>query len=63
MLYDEWYSSHHNADGEYIGPKHSGYISFDEHGDAWDYHTKRGDVEDWTPALVGPLLSTGFFFV
>ncbi len=61
MDYETWYHAYHD-NGMYHGPKYSSYVQADENGDLWSYHTKWGDVEDWTPALVGPALSTGDFF-
>ena len=62
MDYETWCQAYYD-NGTYNGPKYSGYGQADENVDLWEYLTKWGDVEDWTPALVGPLLSTGYFYL
>ena len=60
MDYETWYHAYFD-NGMYHGPKYSGYVQLDENGDLWEYHTKWGSVEDWTPAQIGPELSSGYF--
>jgi len=59
MTEQEFFATYYNQEGDYIGPKYSSYVSFDDNGDCWDNWYKRGDWEDIYHLPLGPLLPNG----